>query len=296
MRLAARAASAGAPAGPARFVHSRGSASQVVQLVRLAVGVDQLVAPPHQGPDGADGGLAEVLHDRLVRPVGGPLGAQEGHQAVPVQGVREAPWGVSPARSSTVGKRSTRDTTSPTRCPAATPGPAVIRGTRAAHSRTVRLNHIPRSPHMSPWSAVTRTTVFAAQAQAVQLAQQRPQLVVEVAGGGVVAPPGAGDVLRRGGHGVHPVVGVGPDVDGVRAPARRGRRGGRDRPPLVAVPVRGQVDVGIVGVGVGDAEEPRPGASAPSARGPARAARPGPGGASLRRSRAGSSRGRGRPP
>ena len=65
----------------------------------------------------------------------------------------------SPHSSSSVGARSSSETGSATRPGAIRPGAETISGTRADGSKKAILYQSPRSPSISPWSAVKSTIV-----------------------------------------------------------------------------------------------------------------------------------------
>ena len=75
--------------------------------------------------------------------------------------------------SSSVGSRSRCEQTLGTDRPA-TPGPAMIRGTRAERSKNDILKKAPRSPSMSPWSLVTITTVLSRRPVSSSTPTRRP--------------------------------------------------------------------------------------------------------------------------
>ena len=82
----------------------------------------------------------------------------------------------SPARSMNVGSRSSSDTGAATRRAANWPGACTISGTRTDHSKKHCLYHMPRSPSISPWSAVKTTIVSSRRPHASQRWSSRPTL------------------------------------------------------------------------------------------------------------------------
>ena len=80
----------------------------------------------------------------------------------------------SVARSISVGSRSTSDTGAATRRGAKRPGADTTSGTRAESSKKHCLNHMPRSPSISPWSPAKTTTVSSARPVSCSTSSTRP--------------------------------------------------------------------------------------------------------------------------
>ena len=99
-----------------------------------------------------------------------------------------APSAGAPARSASVGARSSCETGAWTRR-AARRGPRTISGTREEPSRNDILYQRPRSPSSSPWSAVNTTSVLLGEARGGERREHLADALVEVADRRVVAVP-----------------------------------------------------------------------------------------------------------
>ena len=102
------------------------------------------------------------MRQKKVRSMGFESPVSSGSRLYPSRGSTGSTRRPSAARSRKVGSRSTSDTCAATRSGSKRRGIDTISGTRADHSKKHCLNHMPRSPSISPWSPANTTTVSSA--------------------------------------------------------------------------------------------------------------------------------------
>src|SRR6266404_2042367 len=135
-----------------------GIGRQVVEPVRICCRVHELVAATANHHDRCNRALGEIFPDHLPGPAP-PWSA--GSRLRPSIGAAYSIASPSLARSISVGRISSSDDGSDTRCGTNRSGACTISGMRQAFSKKFILYQRPRSPSMSPWSASTMITVFA---------------------------------------------------------------------------------------------------------------------------------------
>ena len=118
--------------------------------------------------------VISAMYSPVVSLTGSAPPAASSHRLRPAIGAPSsgrAPPSV--AMSSRVGSRSRCEHTLATPR-LATPGPAMISGTRAERSKNDILKNVPRSPSMSPWSLVAMITVSSMRPVSASTPTSRP--------------------------------------------------------------------------------------------------------------------------